>query len=55
MGRYDYHLISQDIDSSNKIFHERVEDPVIYEQYLHNIRNTTDIYQYRLIACICHN
>ena len=42
--RNGYHLIHQDIDSSDEMVHERVEDPVICQQNVHNLRNTVDTY-----------
>ena len=44
MRRNGYHLIRQDVDSSDEMVHESVEDPEIREQNVHNLRNTVDTY-----------
>ena len=45
--RNGYLLVRQDIDSSDaEMFHERVEDPEIREQSVHNLRNTVAVDTY---------
>ena len=47
MRRNVYLLVRQDIDSSDaEMFHERVEDPEICEQSVHNLRNTVTVDTY---------
>ena len=40
---YD-HIPGQDANSSNEMFHERVEDPEVCEENVHNLRNTVTAY-----------
>ena len=46
MGRDGYHLLSQDVDSSDEMVHERVEDPEVHDQFVcsRNLRNTVETY-----------
>ena len=44
MKKNGYHLIYQEMDSSDELFHERVEDPEIHIQKVHTLRNTVDTY-----------
>ena len=46
MGRNGYHLLNQDVDSSDEMVHKRVEDPEIRDQLVcrRNLRNTVETY-----------
>ena len=46
MGRNGYHLLSQDVDSSDEMVHERDEDPEVHDQFVcsRNLRNTVETY-----------
>ena len=44
MKKNGYRLIHQEMNSSDEMFHERVEDPDIHIQDVHTLRNTVDTY-----------